>query len=225
MLFAPFVFIYVILFLGALLFVFTLIEVNIISYVFQAIGLPPALAFLALLVSLVGSYVNLPISQIEGGPIHQGAFVSRFGVRYRVPIRLAGQPTTIAINLGGAIVPILISAYVLVHQPSILLSALIGTAAVALVVNRFARPVPGIGIATPMFIPPLVAAIVGMFLAGMHHHADGIAYVSGVLGTLIGADLMNLRRIRDLGAPVASIGGAGTFDGIFLTGIVAVLLA
>ena len=28
-----------------------------------------------------------------------------------------------------------------------------------------------------------------------------------------------------LGAPVASIGGAGTFDGIFLTGILAVLLA
>ncbi len=28
-----------------------------------------------------------------------------------------------------------------------------------------------------------------------------------------------------LGAPVASIGGTGTFDGIFLTGILAVLLA
>ena len=52
-----------------------------------------------------------------------------------------------------------------------------------------------------------------------------IAYVSGVVGTLIGADLTNLHRIADLGAPVASIGGAGTFDGVFLTGIVAVLLA
>jgi uncharacterized membrane protein len=226
MLFAPFVFIYVILFLGALLLVFTLIEINVIGYVFGALGLPPELAFLALLVSLIGSYVNIPLSQIEGGPIRPGAFVSRFGVRYRIPMRVAGQPTTIAINLGGAIVPILISAYVIAHQPSILISALIGTAMVAFVVNRFARPVPGLGIATPMFIPPIVAAIVGTLLAGgMHHHADGIAYVSGVLGTLIGADLMNLRKIRDLGAPVASIGGAGTFDGIFLTGIVAVLLA
>ena len=52
-----------------------------------------------------------------------------------------------------------------------------------------------------------------------------IAYVSGVLGTLIGADLTNLDRIANLGAPVASIGGAGIFDGVFLTGIVAVLLA
>jgi uncharacterized membrane protein len=52
-----------------------------------------------------------------------------------------------------------------------------------------------------------------------------VAYVSGVLGTLIGADLLNLNRISKLGAPVASIGGAGTFDGVFLSGIIAVILA
>ena len=45
------------------------------------------------------------------------------------------------------------------------------------------------------------------------------------MGTLIGADLLNLDKISGLGAPVASIGGAGTFDGIFLIGIMAVLLA
>ncbi|MBW2109628.1 MAG: DUF1614 domain-containing protein, partial [Deltaproteobacteria bacterium] len=52
-----------------------------------------------------------------------------------------------------------------------------------------------------------------------------VAYISGTLGTLIGADLLNLRKIYDLGAPVASIGGAGTFDGIFLNGLLAVLLS
>jgi uncharacterized membrane protein len=52
-----------------------------------------------------------------------------------------------------------------------------------------------------------------------------LAYISGSLGTLIGADLLNLNNIQGLGAPVASIGGAGTFDGIFVTGILAVLLA
>ncbi len=225
MLFPPFMFVYVIILFGVLLFVFTLIEINVISYVFQTIGLPPEIAFLALLASLIGSYVNIPISEIEGGPLHPGQFATSFGVRYRIPVRMAGARTTVAINLGGAIVPILISIYVLMRQPAIILAALIGTAIVALVVHRFARPVPGVGIATPMFIPPIVAAMVGVFLAGVHHHADAVAYVSGVLGTLIGADLMNLGNIRDLGAPVASIGGAGTFDGIFLTGIVAVLLA
>jgi putative Mg2+ transporter-C (MgtC) family protein len=49
-------------------------------------------------------------------------------------------------------------------------------------------------------------------------------WITSAIGTLIGADLLNLRKIRGLGAPVASIGGAGTFDGIFLAGIIAVLL-
>ena len=41
----------------------------------------------------------------------------------------------------------------------------------------------------------------------------------------IGADLLRLKDIRKLGAPIASIGGAGTFDGVFITGLLAVLLA
>ncbi|MDA4131217.1 MAG: DUF1614 domain-containing protein [Thaumarchaeota archaeon] len=51
-----------------------------------------------------------------------------------------------------------------------------------------------------------------------------VAYISGSMGALIGADLTNLRGITKLGAPVVSIGGAGTFDGVFLTGIIAVLI-
>jgi uncharacterized membrane protein len=225
MLLPPFLFVYLIIFFVALVFLFTLIEINVIGYVFEAIGLPPGLAFAALLVSLLGSYVNIPISQVECGAAHTAEIVTSFGVRYRIPVRLAGRHTTIAINLGGAVVPILISLFVLIHQPSIVVPAIVGTLIVTFVVNRFARPVPGLGIATPMFIPPIVAALCGAYLVGAHHHAGAVAYVSGVLGTLIGADLMNLNKIRNLGAPVASIGGAGTFDGIFLTGIVAVLLA
>jgi len=51
-----------------------------------------------------------------------------------------------------------------------------------------------------------------------------VAYVGGTLGTLVGADLLNLGRLPELGAPVVSVGGAGTFDGIYLTGLVSVLL-
>ena len=56
-------------------------------------------------------------------------------------------------------------------------------------------------------------------------HAAPLAYICGSLGTLFGADLLNLDKVQGLGAPVASIGGAGTFDGVFLVGIVAVLIA
>jgi uncharacterized membrane protein len=154
--------------------------------------------------------------------------IDSFGVRYRVPMRYATGSTTIAVNVGGAVVPVLISLYVLAHHASVIIQSFIGIAIVSAVVHRWARPIPGLGIATPMFIPPVVAALsawVLTSLAGGYQHVDAVAYVSGVIGTLIGADLTNLDKLRGLGAPVASIGGAGTFDGVFLTGIVAVLLA
>jgi uncharacterized membrane protein len=46
-----------------------------------------------------------------------------------------------------------------------------------------------------------------------------------VLGPLIGADLLHLRDIEKIATGIASIGGAGTFDGIVLSGIVAAYLA
>lgn len=223
MFFAPFLVVYALILFAILAFWLMLVWIGVISGVFQAIGLPPNLAFLALLVSLLGSYVNIPLTRVESGEPHTAEMVTSFGVRYRVPVHYADHSTVIAVNLGGAIVPVAISVYVLLLWPAMLLPAAIGVAIVSLVVHRFARPVPGMGIATPIFVPPIIAAICGWLLGG--HHADVVAYVSGVIGTLIGADLLNLGKIKGLGAPVASIGGAGTFDGIFLTGIVAVLLA
>jgi uncharacterized membrane protein len=94
---------------------------------------------------------------------------------------------------------------------------------VALVIHWFADPVRGVGIAVPVFLPALITAVLALVLA--RERAAPLAYVAGSLGTLIGADLTNLDKVSDLGAPVASIGGAGTFDGIFVTAILAVLLA
>jgi uncharacterized membrane protein len=45
------------------------------------------------------------------------------------------------------------------------------------------------------------------------------------MGTLIGADLLNLGKVINAGATYLSIGGAGLFDGIFLTGIIAAFLS
>ncbi len=221
--FAPFLFLYALFFFGLLVFWFALVWVGVISGVFQALGLPPQLAFAMLLASLLGSYINIPVSKIEGGEPGPQTLVAHYGARYRVPAGDRSGFTTIAVNVGGAVVPVLISLYVLGHWPWLIGRALMAVAIVTFVVHRFARPVRGLGIATPMFVPPIIAAICGWLLGGSH--ADAVAYVGGVMGTLIGADLANLGKLGGLGAPVASIGGAGTFDGIFLTGIVAVLLA
>jgi uncharacterized membrane protein len=223
--FAPFLAFYAIIFFFVLAFFFVLLEIHVINYAFVALGLPPEMAFTALLVSLIGSYINIPITRVAGGQPHPAEVVRSFGIRYRVPTRYVTDSTIIAVNVGGAIVPVFISIYLLMQMPAIVVPALIGVMIVTAIVHRFAMPVPGMGIATPMLIPPIVAALCGYFLGSSQHHRDAVAFISGVIGTLIGADLLNLRKLRDLGAPVASIGGAGTFDGIFLTGIVAVLLA
>jgi uncharacterized membrane protein len=128
----------------------------------------------------------------------------------------------VAINVGGALIPILVSAYLIVRTGMIVRMA-IATAVVALVVNRLAQVVPGVGIAVPMIVPPLAAAGIALLLA--FRRAPPVAYVAGSMGALIGADLLNLPDIAALGAPVVSIGGAGTFDGVFLTGIIAGLIA
>lgn len=125
--------------------------------------------------------------------------------------------------MGGALIPTLVSFYLLWKLPSAIFYALVGVAIVAVVTHVVAKPVKGIGIVTPALVSPLVAALLGYLLPSGAPRV--VAYVSGVLGTLIGADLSNLGVIPELGAPVASIGGAGTFDGIFLSGIIAVLLA
>jgi len=145
-----------------------------------------------------------------------------FGMRYVVPVVANWPGTLIAVNVGGAVIPVLVSLYLLLRH-SMWIRALVATAVVALVIHWSAEPVRGVGIAVPIFVPALIAAVLALVLA--RERASPLAYVAGSLGTLIGADLTNLDKISGLGAPVASIGGAGAFDGIFVTAIVAVLLA
>jgi uncharacterized membrane protein len=174
--------------------------------------------------SLLGSYVNIPIAELPPERVLSNQVVDYFGMQYVVPLVEEWPRTVIAVNVGGAVVPTLLSLY-LIFKKRLLGRALVGVTIVAAVVHAMAHPVPGVGIAVPVFIPPLVAAAAALLLAWRIGPAAPLAYVSGSLGTLVGADLLNLGRVQGLGAPVASIGGAGTFDGIFITGIVAVLLA
>ena len=213
--------IYVFLF-GALAIIAALVQIGLIRYVYARLGISPLSALLLLLASLFGSYVNIPIAQLPGETSVVGERVDFFGFEYVVPTEVDWPGTIIAINLGGAVIPIALSLYLL-FKNNIWLPAVIATAVVSAVCYAVAEPVRGAGIAIPIFIPPLVACAISCIVAWSQ--AAPVAYVSGSLGTLIGADLMNFPAIRDLGTPVASIGGAGTFDGIFVTGIVAVVLA
>jgi uncharacterized membrane protein len=144
-------------------------------------------------------------------------------MRFRVPRLQRPNETVLAVNVGGALIPVALSGY-LISQINFGVSLPILIAIVTVVVNRLARPVRGLGIGVPGLVPPLVAAL-GAYLLCPPELRAPTAYIASTMGILIGADLLNLGQIQQLGAPVASIGGAGTFDAIFLSGIIAVLLS
>ena len=198
-----------------------LLQVQAVSLAFANLGLTPTSVIVIFYLSLLGSFVNIPLSRrkvrVEGKPWLPLPF----------PIPLFYYPPLVreqvlAVNVGGAVIPILLSLYVLPNAP--LAKALLATAAVSAVCFVLARPKKGVGITIPALIPPVVAALLAYLLVSDPAGRTAVAYVSGVMGTLIGADLLNLPRIHRLGAHVVSIGGAGVFDGIFLVGILAALL-
>jgi uncharacterized membrane protein len=210
------------LFFVILLGLLILIEIGLLGRVYSALGLGPRVATLVLFGSLLGSYVNLPLVRLPQERVVSREVVEIFGVPFLAPVTVDWPGTILAINVGGAVIPIFLSFYLLMRY-ELWGSGALATAIVAFVVHRLATPIPGMGISVPTIAPPLLAAAVALVLS--RRFAAPLAYIGGSLGVLIGADLLNLDVLRSLGAPVASIGGAGTFDGIFLTGVIAVLLA
>ena len=198
-----------------------LVELGIL-HAYEKMGVHRRYVFAVLFLSLLGSYVNLPVAKLPAERVVAVQNVQYLWVHYRVPVIRESQGTVIAVNIGGAIIPTILSIYLLTKN-TFYGRAAVGVAVVSLVVYNLARLVPGLGVAVPTFVPPVIAAAVALTLS--RQSAAPLAYISGTLGTLIGADLLNLGHLSGLGAPMVSIGGAGTFDGVFLTGIIAVLLA
>jgi len=185
---------------------------DVVTFGFERLGVPPQAAVALLIAMLVGSLINIPVSRRTVEYSRE----RRFGW-FDVPVR---HQYGLAVNLGGAIIPTGLSVYLLFQAP--FYPTLIATAVMIVVCKFLTRPVPGRGLAIPMLVPPLLATGLALVLGG--EAAPQVAFISGVLGTLIGGDLLNLGKARKLGAGIVSIGGAGVFDGIFLIGIFSVLL-
>jgi uncharacterized membrane protein len=201
--------------------VVAVIELRIVGYAYERMGIPSRYILGILLLELLGSAVNIPIAQLPPERMVSHRLVHFYGMLYVVPV-VEQSRTIIAVNVGGALIPTILSVFLL-FKTRVGLRGVLAVAAVAFVGHLLATPVPGVGISVPVFVPPIVAAFAAMVLGG--RQAAPLAYIAGSLGTLIGVDLLNLDKIQGLGAPIASIGGAGTFDGVFLTGILAVVLA
>ncbi len=197
-------------------------------------GIPAWLVAILVFLSLFGSLVNIPLFYVKSYKmIIKPTVIRIFFVEWVIPeVDWEEQKTLIAINLGGAIIPIAVSLY-LIYKLALeggiilLIKLIIALIIASILVNKIAKPIPGLGIATPALGPPLITLIIVLIL---HPYINTVEfyqmlYSVGSLSALIGADLMNLHKIPELGAPVASIGGAGTFDGVFVSGLASIWLA
>jgi uncharacterized membrane protein len=223
MIFPPLIFLLMLGFFLMALIMLPFLMVGMIGEAFLRLGVSPGLMFGLLILTLVGSLVNLPVYRYESREVMGERVISYFGMRFRVPRPEKIHGTTLAVNVGGALIPLALSLY-LISKINFGLALPVLLVLVTVVVNRLARPVRGLGIGVPGLVPPLVAAL-GAYLLCPPELRAPCAYIASTMGILIGADLLNLRLIGQMGAPVASIGGAGTFDAIFLSGIIAVLLS
>ena len=199
-----------------------ILQLGVFGIVLAKLGLSPDSAGLLLGSTLMGSLINLPLFNIKATteitlpefPLPKIFFTSS---------PMPTDKTIIAINVGGALIPIFFSIYLIFLHSLSFLQLIPAIAFVSIVCFYFSRPVKGIGIGMPVFVAPFTAAVVALTVAPSN--SAPLAYVCGTLGVLIGADLFRIKDIKHMGVPIASIGGAGTFDGIFFTGIIAVLLA
>ncbi|MFO1433250.1 MAG: DUF1614 domain-containing protein [Candidatus Competibacteraceae bacterium] len=211
------------IFTGILVGLLVMLQLNLFSIAFERLGLSRESAFTLLLTSLLGSAINLPLFTIRA----QAPPAESLPPPLRRSLHLPQAPftgvTMIALNVGGCLIPVSFSIYLLRLHPLLPGDVILATALVSAVSYAASRPIQGLGVGMPILIAPLTAALAALLINPAERAP--LAYISGTWGVLLGADLLRLKDVRHMGAPVASIGGAGTFDGIFITGIVAVLLA
>jgi len=205
------------------LMLFAMIQIHIFEIAFSKLGLTPEATLSILIGTLIGSGINIPLFKLKVREVgHLLTLPGRKSVweLYR-PVR-EGY-TVISVNVGGGLIPVGLSLYFISQQFVSMTDWLIALTVMTALSYKLSRPIPGIGIGMPILIAPLTSVFVALMLD--REHAAHLAYISGVLGVLIGADILRIKNIAGLGVPLASIGGAGTFDGIFMTGIIAALLA
>jgi uncharacterized membrane protein len=208
-----------------------LILIDVMTAALNRLHLSPPVAAIAVASMFVGGLVNLPLYRLartEDQLVDWMGVYHMWGLSPR--LQRVHRETVVAVNFGGCVVPCLLAGWQIVHMlrtgsddfPAL---AAVVTANV-LVCYRTARPVPGVGVLMPGLVSPMIA-LAGTWLicSADSPHRVCVAFVAGVLGPLIGADLLHLKDITRTAVGMVSIGGAGTFDGIVLSGVLAALLA
>jgi uncharacterized membrane protein len=203
-------------------FIWLAITIDVVEIAVAKLGFSPNVALLLFIAVVVGSTINIPlyerVSRITIVPDLADLWIEHF---WGIPLRKLERKTVVALNVGGGLIPTLLAIYEFTRSNPLVILAV--SAIVTLVSYFSAQIVPGIGIQMNALVAPLTAAMTSLLISGGYGAAP-VAFAGGILGTLIGADLLHLREIERMTPGVLSIGGAGVFDGIALCGLFALLL-
>ena len=137
----------------------------------------------------------------------------------------------VGINMGGAVIPILLSVYLTIKKKISLKKVLLGILIVTIITFFISKPVAEKGIVATFpywLLPAFSSSICSVILSWRDFiKAAPFAYITGTIGVLIGADFLHLPELLSFSSDKttnAIIGGAIVFDMIFITGIIAVIL-
>lgn len=203
-------------------FLWFILAVDVVKIAVAKLGFSPNIAFILLTLVILGSTINIPLYRTQSTVAVADNFVDLWLKEFwGIPLRKVQRSTVVALNVGGGLIPVLLALYQFTQGNA--LAILLVTAIVTAVSYYASRVVPGIGIQMNPLLAPLTAAVSAMLIAPVH--AAPVAFAGGILGTLIGADLLHLKDIIAKSSGVLSIGGAGVFDGIALCGLFALLLS
>ena len=171
---------------GALTVLLILAQTRVLRYAYTQLGVSSGAAFFLLFASLFGSYINIPIAALDQETMVTEREVTYFGMRYIVPVMVDSPGVILAVNVGGAVIPTLLSIYLL-SKNRLWGRGLIAIACVATICHAFASRSPASALlyrssCRLFFVPPFVAAITAAIVSW--RNAAPLAYAGGSLGVL-----------------------------------------
>lgn len=196
-------------------------QLELLGLAFNALGLSRSATYALVSASMIGSLVNVPLCRIaKTRSDYWNQRWPQWNLRW--PRGTVNDSTTVLLNLGGGLIPVAFAMYLLVQQSIPLTDLTTALALVTLTSYAFSHVETGMGVMMPAMVAPFATALAALWL--MPVNPAPLAYVSGTLGVLLGADVLRLRQATQQDCAAVSIGGAGPLDGVFITGILAVLL-
>ena len=189
----------------------------------------PLSLFLLLLIMLLASRIEIPITQIRTKkPEHLTRDALALEDVYGIAVlnelvveKRQAFDTIVTLNLGGFIIPALTLIYLLITQPDT--SALEIMLIMIVAVSLLAEMVSGIGIVVPDYIG-LISIPFALILAPQN--AALVVFVSSVGGILIGSCTTFITFDREKkGSAYINLGGIGGFKAIYISTLIASLIS